>query len=381
MQNKLLNDFKEIFNEEGELYFSPGRVNLIGEHIDYNGGFVMPLALSYGTYGVATKRSDNKVRLFSSGYSQEVYEFDLENFSKDNTWTDYVKGVFDVLNKRDIKVPSGMNLFIYSNLPTGAGLSSSSSLELLVTYILNELYNLNINRVDMAIIGKEVENNYIGVNSGIMDQFAISLSKENHAMILNTENLEHEFVPINLGEYQLFVANTNKKRGLADSKYNERFSECRKSLEILKDTYQINDLCELKVSELSNIEKLLNNDILYKRAKHVITEQDRTINTANALKSNDLDTFAINLINSHKSLKDDYDVTGIELDTLVELSIKHGAKGARMTGAGFGGCIVGIVHKDKIESLTNDVIKEYNNLIGYEPTFYPVNASDGTKKL
>ena len=381
MQNKLLNDFKEIFNEEGELYFSPGRVNLIGEHIDYNGGFVMPLALSYGTYGVATKRSDNKVRLFSSGYSQEVYEFDLENFSKDNTWTDYVKGVFDVLNKRGIKVTSGLNLFIYSNLPTGAGLSSSSSLELLVTYILNDLYDLNINRVDMAIIGKEVENNYIGVNSGIMDQFAISLSKENHAMILNTENLEHEFVPINLGEYQLFVANTNKKRGLADSKYNERFSECRKSLEILKDTYQINDLCELKVSELSNIEKLLNNDILYKRVKHVISEQERTINTAEALKTNDLDTFALNLIASHNSLRDDYDVTGIELDTLVELSLKHGAKGARMTGAGFGGCIVGLVRKDKIESLTEAVISEYNNLIGYEPTFYPVNASDGTKKL
>lgn len=381
MNDKLKNNFNKVFNySTNNLYFSPGRVNLIGEHIDYNGGFVMPSAISYGTYGAVGIRKDLLVNIYSEGFTKEVYQFDINNFTKNNDWADYIKGVFHILIEEGYQINQGIDLYINSTMPTNAGLSSSASLELLVIYILNDLFNLNIDKVKMSLLGKKVENDYVLVNSGIMDQFSVIMGRENHALLLNTDTLDYSYIPLNLNDYQLIIINTNKKRGLADSKYNERFSETRESLKILKETYDIENLCELNEEELPKIENLLPNN-LYKRTKHVITEQQRTIKSAKALKENNLKAFATYLNESHESLKEDYDVTGIELDTLTELAIKHGAIGARMTGAGFGGCIISLVNKDIIQGFSNNVELEYFNKIKIKPSFYVVDPSDGTKKI
>lgn len=381
MNDKLRNNFNKVFNySTNNLYFSPGRVNLIGEHIDYNGGFVMPSAISYGTYGAVGIRKDLLVNIYSEGFTNEVYQFDINNFTKNNDWADYIKGVFHILIEEGYQINQGIDLYINSTMPTNAGLSSSASLELLVIYILNDLFNLNIDKVKMSLLGKKVENDYVLVNSGIMDQFSVIMGRENHALLLNTDTLDYSYIPLNLNDYQLIIINTNKKRGLADSKYNERFSETRESLKILKETYDIENLCELNEEELPKIENLLPNN-LYKRTKHVITEQQRTIKSAKALKENNLKAFATYLNESHESLKEDYDVTGIELDTLTELAIKHGAIGARMTGAGFGGCIISLVNKDIIQGFSNNVELEYFNKIKIKPSFYVVDPSDGTKKI
>ncbi|MCR1809065.1 galactokinase [Haploplasma modicum] len=385
MKKLVIEGFKDVFKEEDKIrtYFSPGRVNLIGEHIDYNGGFVMPAAITYGTYGAVRLSEDDKVRLFSHGFSKEVKTFSLSELEKSEThdWTDYVKGVFFILRKHGYIIDKGFDLYINSNMPTSAGLSSSSSLELLILVILNDLNNLGLTKKEMAILGREVENEYIGVNSGIMDQFSIAMGKNEHAILLNTSTLDFNYVPLKLGEYELLIVNTNKKRGLHDSKYNERFNECRSALEILKKHYKIADLCSLKIDELDNIEKILNNQILFKRVKHVITEQQRTIDSMNALNNNDIALFANLMTKSHMSLKDDYDVTGIELDTLVFALLENGALGARMTGAGFGGCTVSIVKKDLIDKVIKEVKTKYNEVMGYEPSFYNVIASDGTKEI
>lgn len=381
MNDKLRNNFNKVFNySTNNLYFSPGRVNLIGEHIDYNGGFVMPSAISYGTYGAVGIRKDLLVNIYSEGFTNEVYQFDINNFTKNNDWADYIKGVFHILIEEGYQINQGIDLYINTTMPTNAGLSSSASLELLVIYILNDLFNLNIDKVKMSLLGKKVENDYVLVNSGIMDQFSVIMGRENHALLLNTDTLDYSYIPLNLNDYQLIIINTNKKRGLADSKYNERFSETRESLKILKETYDIENLCELNEEELPKIENLLPNN-LYKRTKHVITEQQRTIKSAKALKENNLKAFATYLNESHESLKEDYDVTGIELDTLTELAIKHGAIGARMTGAGFGGCIISLVNKDIIQGFSNNVELEYFNKIKIKPSFYVVDPSDGTKKI
>ncbi|VEU80885.1 galactokinase [Haploplasma axanthum] len=383
MKNSLKENFTKIFGIKPEkVYFSPGRVNLIGEHIDYNGGFVMPCALSYGTYGVISLRSDNLVRVYSEGFTDEIYEFEINDITKDskNSWADYVKGVFSVMKNRKYKIDHGFNLYLYNTMPTNAGLSSSASLESLIVYILNDIFDLNIDITNMALIGKESENNFVGVNSGIMDQFAIVAGKKEHAILLNTQTLDYKYIPLILNDYSLLVINTNKKRGLADSKYNERFNECQESLEILKKHYDVKDLCSISVNELPKIKKLLS-PILYKRVKHVITEQDRTIKSAQALKDNKIIEFAEYLNESHKSLQYDYEVTGIELDTLVNETIKAGAIGARMTGAGFGGCIVAIIKSKDIDNLIPKVKTNYTNLIGYEPSFYVVTPSDGPIEL
>jgi galactokinase len=385
MKKLVIEGFKDVFKEEDKIrtYFSPGRVNLIGEHIDYNGGFVMPAAITYGTYGAVRLSEDDKVRLFSHGFSKEVKTFSLSELDKSEThdWTDYVKGVFFILRKHGYIIDKGFDLYINSNMPTSAGLSSSSSLELLILVILNDLNNLGLTKKEMAILGREVENEYIGVNSGIMDQFSIAMGKSEHAILLNTSTLDFNYVPLKLGEYELLIVNTNKKRGLHDSKYNERFNECRSALDILKKHYKIDDLCSLKIDELDNIEKILNNQVLFKRVKHVITEQQRTIESMNALNNNDIALFANLMTKSHMSLKDDYDVTGIELDTLVFALLENGALGARMTGAGFGGCTVSIVKKDLIDKVIKEVKTKYNEVMGYEPSFYNVIAADGTKEI
>lgn len=381
MRDILNSEFENIFNyQTNNFYFSPGRVNLIGEHIDYNGGLVMPAAISFGTYGAAALRDDFIVRIYSKGFTNKPYQFDINDIIKNNDWADYIKGVFYILKAEGYKVNKGVDLYINSTMPTNAGLSSSASLELLVIFLLNDLFNLGINKVEMALLGKKVENEYVLVNSGIMDQFSVVMGKENHALLLNTETLEYSYIPLNFNNYQLIIINTNKKRGLSDSKYNERFNETRQSLAILQKTYKVDNLCQLEENELVKIKELLP-EVLYKRTKHVITEQQRTVASAKALKENDLKAFAKYLNLSHKSLKEDYDVTGVELDTLVDLAIKHGAIGARMTGAGFGGCIIAMVEKSKVNNFEKLVEEEYYKIIKTKPSFYVVDPSDGTKRI
>lgn len=381
MKDYLNEQFKNIYKrDDGITYFSPARVNLIGEHIDYNGGFVFPCALSFGTYGIVGKRDDQQFNVYSDNFSSSIYQFDLIHLIKGNTWVDYIKGVLKALLDNGYQIPYGFDLYIKGNMPPGAGLSSSASLESLIVTIVNDLFNLNIPLKKKALLGKEAENKFVGVNSGIMDQFAILAGKKNHAILLNTQTLSYEYIPLELDSYALLVVNTNKKRGLADSKYNQRFAECQEALGILKPIYLIQDLCSLSIKELDSIEHLLTPTV-FKRVRHVVTEQYRTIASAKALKENRIEEFAHLMTESHNSLKDDYDVTGTELDTLQSLLLKHGATGARMTGAGFGGCCVSIVPKDRLEDIQKAVKAEYIQLIGYEPSFYFVEPSEGTHQF
>jgi len=382
MKQQLITQFKHIFNQtEGIPYFSPARINLIGEHIDYNGGHVLPCALSFGTYGIIAKRDDKLVRVYSHGFGN-MYTFNLEKFEKDEAyaWVDYIKGVLVALEKRNFNVTHGFDLFIHGNMPHGAGLSSSASLESLIVTMLDDMFNFNLSIETKALIGQDAENNYVGVNSGIMDQFAIIAGKKDHAILLKTDDLSYRYTPLYLNDYKFLIVNTNKKRGLADSKYNERFNETRQALRILKPIYLIDHLCELKPSILPSIEVILS-ETIFKRVRHVITEQQRTLDAAKALVGNDLKTFGQLMVESHMSLKNDYDVTGIELDTLQALLMEHGAIGARMTGAGFGGSCIAIVHETKIADLTKKVTEAYAEKIGYTPSFLEAIISDGTSKI
>lgn len=383
MKNYLNQMFEKIFDQtNGIQYFSPARVNLIGEHIDYNGGFVFPCALSFGTYGIFKLRNDQNFRVYSEDFSKEIYTFNINDLVKDpaNDWVDYVKGVIAAVIKRGHKITNGFDLFIKGNMPSGAGLSSSASLESLIVTILNDSFNLGLTLEEKALIGKETENNFIGVNSGIMDQFAVLAGKKDHAILLNTNTLAYELFPLSLNNYKLLIVNTNKKRGLADSKYNERFSECQEALSILKPIYNINYLCDLSPKKLDEIEKLLTPTV-FKRVRHVITEQHRTIESTKVLKQNDILAFASLMSASHDSLKNDYDVTGVELDTLQSLLLEHGAIGARMTGAGFGGCCVAIVDERILDTLKLKVTEAYTMIIGYEPSFFDALPEEGTHKL
>ncbi|HAX03046.1 MAG: galactokinase [Tenericutes bacterium GWC2_34_14] len=380
MKTKLIENFKNLFNrEDGISFFSPGRVNLIGEHIDYNGGFVFPCALSDGTYGIAGKREDRMIYVYSEPFTKEIYSFSMDHLEKDphHAWANYIKGSIHALMKHGYDIPFGIDLYMTTTMPLSAGLSSSASLEMLIITLLDHLFHLNISLEDKARLGKYAENKYVGVNSGIMDQFAVVAGKENHALLLNTDTLAYEQIPLELNNYSLLIVNTNKKRGLADSKYNERFSECQTSLSTLQKAYSINYLCELQENDLNKISTLLD-PLIFKRTKHVITEQTRTIESAKALKQHDLITFAKLMNQSHQSLKDDYEVTGVELDTLQQALLDAGAVGARMTGAGFGGCVVSIIPTDILDQVIDDVTDVYTKKIGYEPTFYQVKPSDGT---
>lgn len=380
MKDYLNKQFVSLFKkEDGIIFFSPGRVNLIGEHIDYNGGFVFPCALSDGTYGITSLRNDLLVRVFSEPFSKEIYEFNLQDIKKDenNRWADYIKASIQALLDHGYQINQGIDLYMKGTLPLSAGLSSSASLEMLVISIFNYFFKLDIDIKKMAKLGQYAENNYVGVNSGIMDQFAVISGKKNHAILLNTSTLSYQYVPFELKNDVLLIVNTNKKRGLADSKYNERYQECKKALAILKKHFPINYLCDLSIHDLPFVEQWID-PLLYQRVQHVVTEQNRTLKTKEALVKGDIQKFAELLNQSHLSLKKDYEVTGIELDTLQEELIHAGALGARMTGAGFGGCVVAIAPKELVDHIKNVVIKSYQKKIGYEPTFYEVNISDGT---
>lgn len=387
MRKEILNTFYNIFgeNEDVRAFFSPGRVNLIGEHTDYNGGNVFPCALSFGTYGAISLRNDKKIRMFSNNFKGlGVIEFDLEGikYEKEHDWANYPKGVIDVLKKKGHKIDKGFDVVIDGNIPNGAGLSSSASLELLIAVMLDKLFDLNIDRVELVKYSQEAENKFIGVNCGIMDQFAIGMGKDDSAILLDCNTLKYNYSKINLKDEVLIIANTNKRRGLADSKYNERRSECETALEELKTKLDINALGELSIEEFEENKELIKDDVRRKRARHAVYENIRTLKAKEALEKNELKTFGELMNASHISLRDDYEVTGVELDTLVELAWKQeGTLGSRMTGAGFGGCTVSLVKRNSAENFIKNVSEGYKEKIGYNADFYIANIGSGTREL
>ena len=387
MKQELLKKFEEVFGDSkgAGVYFAPGRVNLIGEHTDYNGGHVFPCALTIGTYAVARLRDDDKLCLFSMNFEEDgVGESRLADIEtkKDGDWRNYPKGIVWAFGKKGYKVDKGLDILYFGNIPNGSGLSSSASIEVLTGFILKELFGFDVTNQDLALIGQFSENQYNGVNCGIMDQFAIAMGKKDCAIFLDTADLSYEYAPIVLKGAKIVILNTNKKRGLGDSKYNERRSECEAALAALQTKLSIKSLGELTEEEFEANTELIGDPVKIKRAKHAVYENQRTIKAVKALKDNDLELFGKLMIASHDSLRDDYEVTGIELDTLVAEALKQqGVIGARMTGAGFGGCAVSIVKEEAVPAFIENVGKAYNEKIGYAADFYVVEIGYGPSVL
>ena len=383
---KLKEKFMERFGiEHGKEFFSPGRVNLIGEHTDYNGGNVFPCAIDKGTFALVKKREDNKFRMYSENFEHlGVVEFYLEKLEneKEHDWANYPKGVIKMFLDGGYRIDRGFDVLFHGNIPNGAGLSSSASIEIATAVILKDLFQLDIEMTEMIKLCQKAENLFIGVNSGIMDQFAVGMGKKDHAILLDCNTLKYEYVPVILEEEVIVISNTNKRRGLADSKYNERREECEKALSELQEKLKINALGELTIEEFEENKNLIKDEVRRKRAKHAVYENQRTLKAQKELSDGNLSEFGKLMNQSHESLRDDYEVTGIELDTLVEIAWEQeGVIGSRMTGAGFGGCTVSIVRTDKVESFIKNVGEKYKEKIGYDADFYIVEVSEGARIL
>lgn len=387
MKEVVLAKFAEVFGDASgaKVYFAPGRVNLIGEHTDYNGGHVFPCALTIGTYGVARKREDNVLRFYSMNFEElGVITSSLDDLKpyKEADWTNYPKGVMWAFGEKGMKVPCGMDLLLNGNIPNGSGLSSSASVEVLTGFILRDLFGFEVSNRDLALIGQFSENKFNGVNCGIMDQFAIAMGKKDNAIFLDTADLSFAYAPIKLEGAKIVIACSNKKRGLGDSKYNERRSECEEALAELQKVTKICTLGELTEAEFEEVKGAIASDVRRKRAKHAVYENQRTIKAVQALEKNNITYFGELMNASHVSLRDDYEVTGTELDTLVEEAWKvEGVIGSRMTGAGFGGCTVSIVKDEAIDTFIQKVGEAYQKKIGYAADFYVVEVGNGPAVL
>lgn len=387
MKEKILAEFKKLFGDYGDIrcYFAPGRVNLIGEHTDYNGGHVFPCALTIGTYAVVRKRDDRKLRFYSMNFENlGILESSLDDLKPEDTagWTNYPKGILWAFHERGMTIPNGMDMLLFGNIPNGSGLSSSASVEVVTGAMLRDLFGFDVSNQDLALIGQFSENKFNGVNCGIMDQFAIAMGRAGHAIFLDTSNLSFEYAPVSLENAKLVISCSNKKRGLGDSKYNERRSECETALAELQTKLSIQSLGDLTEEEFEANKDLIKDETRICRARHAVTENQRTIKAVKALKANDITLFG-NLMNaSHISLRDDYEVTGIELDTLVEEAWKiDGVIGSRMTGAGFGGCTVSLVKTDAVDTFIEQVGTAYKNKIGYGADFYVVEIGNGPERI
>lgn len=387
MKEKILAEFKKLFGDYGDIrcYFAPGRVNLIGEHTDYNGGHVFPCALTIGTYAVVRKRDDRKLRFYSMNFENlGILESSLDDLKPEDTagWTNYPKGILWAFHERGMTIPNGMDMLLFGNIPNGSGLSSSASVEVVTGAMLRDLFGFDVSNQDLALIGQFSENKFNGVNCGIMDQFAIAMGRAGHAIFLDTSNLSFEYAPVSLENAKLVISCSNKKRGLGDSKYNERRSECETALAELQTKLSIQSLGDLTEEEFEANKDLIKDETRIRRARHAVTENQRTIKAVKALKANDITLFG-NLMNaSHISLRDDYEVTGIELDTLVEEAWKiDGVIGSRMTGAGFGGCTVSLVKTDAVDTFIEQVGIAYKNKIGYGADFYVVEIGNGPERI
>lgn len=386
-KEELKKKYSEIFFDNGNLkyYFSPGRINLIGEHIDYNGGLVFPCAISLGTYAVVAIRRDKKVSIYSENFSKAgVISFSLtEPLTKDYLWTDYVKGVMNELLQAGHSIFQGFNAYIVGNLPNGASLSSSASLELLFCEILRDLNDLDISDIDLVKMSQKAENQFVGLHCGIMDQFAIGMSKKNHAILLDCATLEYQYASLDLKENVILIMNTNKRRELVSSKYNERCEECTEGLKIIQKEYKnVHHLCELAEEDLPALAKIISNPIIYRRVIHAVCEMTRVKQTFAALLKGDLERVGRLLNASHQSLRENYEVTGRELDVIVQLAQKqYGVLGARMIGAGFAGCAIAIVQKAEVESVVSKVKEGYLAEIGYPCDIYVAETSDRPHKI
>lgn len=387
MKKEVLEKFAEVFGdtEGAKVYFAPGRVNLIGEHTDYNGGHVFPCALTIGTYGVARKREDKVLRFYSMNFEElGILESSVEGLKpeKEADWTNYPKGVMWAFQEKGYSVDCGMDLLLFGNIPNGSGLSSSASVEVLTGHILRDFYGFDVSNQDLALIGQYSENKFNGVNCGIMDQFAIAMGKKDHAIFLDTADLSYQYAPVKLAGAKIVIGCTNKKRGLGDSKYNERRSECETALAELQKVVDIKSLGELTEEQFEEHKSAIQDEVRVRRAKHAVYENQRTVKAVEALNNNDIALFGKLMNESHVSLSKDYEVTGVELDTMVEAAWKQeGVIGSRMTGAGFGGCTVSIVEEDKVDSFIREVGKEYEEKIGYAADFYVVDIGDGPVTL
>ncbi len=387
MKEIILKKFEDVFGDaEGvKVFFAPGRVNLIGEHTDYNAGHVFPCALTIGTYAVARKREDKKLRFYSMNFEQlGVIESSIEGLKpeKEADWTNYPKGVMWAFGEKGFTIPCGMDILLNGNIPNGSGLSSSASVEVLTGAILREFFGFEVSNQDLALIGQFSENKFNGVNCGIMDQFAIAMGKKDHAIFLDTADLSYTYAPVKLEGAKIVIACSNKKRGLGDSKYNERRSECETALAELQTVVDIEGLGNLTEEQFETYKSAIKDEVRVRRAKHAVYENQRTLKAVAALEANDIVQFGQLMNASHVSLRDDYEVTGIELDTLVEEAWKvEGVIGSRMTGAGFGGCTVSIVKDEAIETFKKQVGDAYLAKIGYAADFYVVEVGDGPTVL
>ena len=387
MIDNLVIKFKEIYGPEGDIgtFFAPGRVNLIGEHTDYNGGHVFPCALTIGTYGIARKREDRKLRFYSENFAElGIIETDLDDLSpyKEADWTNYPKGVMWAFEKKGFKLSSGLDILIYGNIPNGSGLSSSASLEVLTGIILKDMFGFDVSMVDIALIGQYSENNFNGCNCGIMDQFASAMGKKDNAIFLDTNTLEYEYAPVVLADAKIVIINSKVKHSLVDSAYNDRRNECEIALSELQSVAKIQTLGDLTEEGYEKYKGAIKSEIRQKRAKHAVYENQRTIKAVKALKENDVETFGKLMNESHISLRDDYEVSCEEIDILVNLAWEiEGVIGSRIIGGGFGGCTVSIVKNDIVNYFIESIDAKYEEKVGHKAEFYVVDIGDGAKKL
>lgn len=386
MESKqLLSQFLSLYGNSKEdvcVYFAPGRVNLIGEHTDYNNGFVLPCALSFGTYLCARKSDEPFIEFFSQGFNYTLKLPLRVHYEKEGQeWVNYPLSVIEMFSQKGYK-SGGLQLYYSGNIPPAAGLSSSASIEMVTAFALNDLYNWGYNLMDMIHLCKKAENEFVGVNCGIMDQFAVGQGRKGQAIFLNCKTLAFKHVPLAIPGYRLVITNTNKKRGLEDSKYNERVAECRKAVDALSLSLAVNSLGEVGYEQFIQQKHLISNNIILRRATHVISENKRVLEAVKALMNKDYTFFGQLMVQSHNSLRDDYEVTGFELDSLVEISLKQkGVLGARMTGAGFGGCTVAFVREDNLDEFIAGVSREYKDATGLDALFYLPDAGDGVKRI
>ncbi|WP_295774200.1 galactokinase [uncultured Limosilactobacillus sp.] len=384
---ELLAKYQDLFQVPGDdVFFSPGRINVIGEHTDYNGGHVFPCAISLGTYGVFGKRDDQEVHLYSGNMEGDEVIFDLNDdqpeTDDDRKWANYFKGMLVYLKQGGFTIDQGFNLYVYGNLPYGAGLSSSASIELLMGNVLKDEYKLEIEQLDLVKLGQKTENDFVGLNSGIMDQFAVGMSKKDNAIFLDCNTLEYEYLPLNLGDYEIVIMSTNKKHSLAGLAYNDRVAECGEAVKRLQQKLDIQTLDELDEHTFDEYSYLINDELLIKRARHAVLENGRTLRATKAMQDGDLEKLGRLINASHVSLHYDYEVSGTELDTLAEAAwAQPGVLGARMIGGGFAGSAIAIVKKDQAENLKQAVGKIYRDKVGYDASFYDAEIVDGPHKI
>ena len=387
MLEKLRAEFEQKFgkHEDVRSYFAPGRVNLIGEHTDYNGGHVFPCALTLGTYGLARKREDNKLRFYSVNFERlGIMETSLDDLTpyKEANWTNYPKGVMWAFEKRGFKLPCGLDILIYGNIPNGSGLSSSASLEVLTGVILKDMFGFDVSMVEIAQIGQYSENNFNGCNCGIMDQFASAMGKKDNAIFLDTNTLEFEYAPVVLEDAKIVIINSKVKHSLVDSAYNDRRNECETALKELQEVIDIKTLGDLTEEEFEANKDAIKSDIRQKRAKHAVYENQRAIKAVAALKQDDVETFGKLMNASHVSLRDDYEVSCKEIDILVDLAWAiDGVVGSRITGGGFGGCTVSIVKNDAVDTFVDTIGAKYEEAVGHKAEFYVVDIGNGAGVL